>query len=105
MSDSSKNLFPGGMTWVDIEYNERLRAALYPSEVIQNDEALQQWYDEWTGEKDKLSDQDLLKMAKDNLQCHNVTRQMIRNLRKSPDGTPRRRGRKPGKTIAEFGRG
>lgn len=66
--------------------------------------AVKIWYETWDGDKGKASDQDVLAAAGRGLPQIAVTRAIIREVRENPDGTNRKRGRKPGKTVAELGR-
>jgi hypothetical protein len=59
------------------------------------------WFSEWAAKHPEHSEAETAEAAKKKFPGERITRQMIRDLLKPPDGNPRRRGRKPGKSYAE----
>jgi len=62
------------------------------------------WFAEWAADHPQHSEHETQEAAKAKFSGANITRQMIRNLRKPPDGSPLRPGKKPGKSQAEHAR-
>jgi hypothetical protein len=56
---------------------------------------------EWAGQNPGHSERETTNAAKAKFPGERITRQMIRDLLKPPDGNPRPRGKKPGKSYSE----
>ena len=64
-------------------------------------EQLSAWFVEWVLNHPHPSEIETMQAANAEFPGGVIRRQMIRDLLKPPDGTPRRRGKKPGKSDAE----
>jgi hypothetical protein len=65
---------------------------------------LQAWFAEWSAQNPQHSEAETMEAAKAEFRGERITRRMIRHLRGTPDGNPRPRGKKPGKSHAEHDR-
>ena len=68
-----------------------------PVEPAADRDALSEWFDRWRRDHPNPAVREVLEAATNARPDQRISRQMVRDLLKSPEGTPRRRGRKPGK--------
>jgi hypothetical protein len=85
-----------------------LAPAVQPASKLENAQGpcpdLTAWFKTWEPQHPLHSEAEVIAAAKATFSKKRITRQMIRNLRKPPDGTPSRKGKKPGKSDAEHHR-
>jgi hypothetical protein len=65
---------------------------------------LQTWFAVWSARNPQHSEVETTAAAEAEFPGQHIKRQMIRNLLAAPDGTPKPRGKKPGKSCAEHHR-
>ena len=75
-----------------------------PADAVakQPDADVAQWHAAWAKENPLASDEHAGKAARAEFPEKKITRQLIRDLRRSPDGASRRKGRKIGKPASQF---